>query len=101
MAATFSRILGRAGATQRHSEYIAYMGIEELGAWGDFIGGIAVLAGLIFVGIQLLGANKEARAATIQSALEMQVLVDTELARHSATWAKVTANAAFDDEGEH
>ncbi len=38
------------------------MTIEELGAWGDFIGGVAVLAGLIFVGVQLIVANRESRA---------------------------------------
>ena len=55
--------------------------IEQLGAWGDFIGGIAVVAGLVFVGIQLLGANRETRAATIQSSLQMQMFVDAELAK--------------------
>ncbi len=42
------------------------MTIDELGAWGEFIGGIAVIAGLVFVGIQLLIANREARVATNQ-----------------------------------
>jgi hypothetical protein len=76
------------------------MAVEQLGAWGDFIGGIAVVAGLVFVGIQLLGANREARAATIQSSLHMQVLVDTELARHADTWAKVISKSPIEDESE-
>ena len=37
------------------------MTIEDLGAWGDFIGGVAVVAGLIFVGIQLKIGNRETR----------------------------------------
>lgn len=39
------------------------MTIDDLGALGDFIGGFAVIAGLFFVGLQLLAANREARAA--------------------------------------
>jgi hypothetical protein len=76
------------------------MAVEQLGAWGDFIGGIAVVAGLVFVGIQLLGANREARAATIQSSLHMQVLVDTELARHADTWEKVIAKSPIEEGSE-
>jgi hypothetical protein len=36
---------------------------QELAAWGEFIGGIAVVAGLFFVGIQLRIANRESRLA--------------------------------------
>ena len=39
------------------------MNIQELAAWGEFIGGIAVVAGLFFVGIQLRIANRESRLA--------------------------------------
>ena len=77
------------------------MTVDQLGAWGDFIGGIAVLAGLVFVGIQLLGANREARAATIQASLEMQTQVDSELAKYPDTWEKVISNSAFDTDAEY
>jgi hypothetical protein len=76
------------------------MTIDELGAWGDFLGGIAVLAGLVFVGVQLLGGNREARAATVQSTLQMQMLLDTELARHAETWNKVIQSLPISDEAE-
>lgn len=76
------------------------MEAEVLGAWGDFIGGIAVVAGLVFVGIQLLGANKETRAATIQASLQMQIKVDSEIATHAETWHKVINNIPIDDEAE-
>lgn len=76
------------------------MAVEQLGAWGDFIGGIAVVAGLVFVGIQLLGANRETRAATIQSSLHMQILVDTEIAKNSETWQKVISNTHIEDQSE-
>lgn len=76
------------------------MNIEELGSWGDFIGGIAVVAGLIFVGIQLLGASRETRAATVRGTLEMQALVDIELAKYATTWDKAIRNLPFDSEAE-
>ena len=76
------------------------MEIEQLGAWGDFIGGLAVVAGLIFVGVQLLGGNRETRASTIQTSLQMQILVDTELARYSDTWEKIISGVAIDDLAE-
>jgi hypothetical protein len=42
------------------------MTVDELAAWSEFIGGIAVVAGLFFVGVQLLQANREARIAANQ-----------------------------------
>jgi hypothetical protein len=39
------------------------MNIEELSAWGEFVGGIAVVAGLFFVGVQLVTANREMKIA--------------------------------------
>ena len=43
------------------------MAIEELAAWGEFIGGLGVVAGLVFVGIQLHISNKESRHAANES----------------------------------
>ena len=76
------------------------MTLDELAAWGEFIGGIAVLAGLVFVGMQLLGGNREARAATVQSTLQMQMLLDTELAKYSETWNKVIQSLPIIDDAE-
>ena len=39
------------------------MNIESLAAWGEFLGGVAVVVGLIFVGIQVRISNQEARIA--------------------------------------
>ena len=39
------------------------MPIEQLAAWGEFVGGVAVVAGLIFVALQLRVSNREARIA--------------------------------------
>ncbi|MEQ8693875.1 MAG: hypothetical protein RIC85_00910 [Gammaproteobacteria bacterium] len=43
------------------------MPIEELAAWGEFIGGLGVIAGLFFVGVQLHISNKESRYAANES----------------------------------
>ncbi|MGR8949566.1 MAG: hypothetical protein ACU84Q_16095 [Gammaproteobacteria bacterium] len=43
------------------------MSIDELAAWGEFIGGLGVIAGLVFVGIQLYISNKESRYAANES----------------------------------
>ncbi len=40
------------------------MDIMELGAIGELLGGVAVIASLIFVGPQVRGSNHLARAAT-------------------------------------
>ena len=42
------------------------MTINDLGAIGDFFGGLAVIAGLVFVGLQLRTANREARISANQ-----------------------------------
>ena len=46
------------------------MKIEQLAAWGEFLGGIAVVAGLVFVGLQLMSANREAQLAANRSYAE-------------------------------
>ena len=43
------------------------MNIEEMAAWGEFLGGLAVVAGLLFVSLQLLASNREAKAAANQN----------------------------------
>ena len=44
--------------------------IQELAAWGEFLGGIAVIGGLVFVGFQLRMANRESKLAANDSYLE-------------------------------
>ena len=43
------------------------MSIGELAALGEFIGGIGVVAGLVFVGVQIRVSNAESRAAANQA----------------------------------
>ena len=52
-----------------------HMTIDDLGAWGDFLGGFAVLAGLVFVGMQLVISNREARLAANRNYAESIVNV--------------------------
>jgi hypothetical protein len=46
------------------------MDIQELAAWGEFLGGLAVVCGLVFVGIQLRMANQESKMAANESYLQ-------------------------------
>lgn len=59
------------------------MSIEEIGAWGDLLGGIGVMAGLIFVGLQLLAANRESRIAANQAFSDSQTTIATTIANNS------------------
>ena len=43
------------------------MDISVLGAWGEFLGGIAVIMSLIFVGVQVRYSAQASRAATRQA----------------------------------
>ena len=53
------------------------MNIDQLAAWGEFIGGIAVVAGLFFVGVQLVIANRESRLAANRTYAESIVAMGT------------------------
>ncbi len=44
------------------------MNIMELGAIGELVGGVAVVASLLFVGLQVRGSTREQRAASLQEA---------------------------------
>ncbi|MEE4360753.1 MAG: hypothetical protein V2I63_04435 [Pseudomonadales bacterium] len=45
----------------------AAINIQELAAWGELLGGLAVIGGLIFVGVQIRMANRESRIAANES----------------------------------
>jgi hypothetical protein len=55
------------------------MNWEAIGAIGDFIGGIAVVAGLIFVGLQLRTANREARIVANQKYADVMIDIAKQL----------------------
>ena len=59
------------------------MTIEDQGAWGDLIGGIAVVAGLIFVGIQLKVSNRETRLKAGQVYSDSLLNLSVKLAENS------------------
>lgn len=56
------------------------MNIELLANWGEFIGGIAVVAGLFFVGLQLAISNREARETANQNYAEFTASIGLNLA---------------------
>ena len=47
------------------------MTIEELGAIGDFVGGVAIIISLIYVGFQIRQHSRAERSTTAQAATEM------------------------------
>ena len=45
--------------------------VETLANWGEFIGGIAVVASLIYLGVQVRNATQQARLDQMQQATEL------------------------------
>ncbi len=62
-----------------------------LGAWGEFLGGIAVVMSLIFVGIQVRQSTEASRAATRQAVADSMVMAT------NAVIEPVTLNEAMAD----
>jgi len=67
---------------------------------GDILASIAVIASLVYLGVQLRNGNREARARTTQAALDSELSVTTTLANHAGTWQKVLTGQPFDDDAE-
>ena len=65
------------------------MDITVLSAWGEFLGGIAVVVSLIFVGIQVRNSTKASRAAT------RQAIADSFMTAAAAVVEPVTLNEAM------
>jgi hypothetical protein len=67
---------------------------------GDIVASIAVIASLIYLGVQLRNGNREARARTVQSAMDSELSVTATLAQHSSTWEKVATGKDLRDDEE-
>ena len=73
--------------------------LSELAAIAEILGLIAIVPSLIFVGIQLVRSNREARAAITQAIMESEINVAFKFAEHAGTWDKVVTGAPL-SEGE-
>jgi hypothetical protein len=63
--------------------------LAELAPLAEIIASISVVVTLIFVGLQISDANRETRAATLQSAAESEMFLAATLLPHAGTWDKV------------
>ncbi len=69
------------------------MTLLEWGAVGELIGGIAIIVSLMYVGLQVRDSNREARAATIQAALDSELFTNAKIVDYAGTWDKVVTGA--------
>ena len=75
------------------------MSIELWVAVGELVGAIAVVVTLIYLAVQIRHSNREARSATLQSALNSEMDMLTVMIDNAAVWDKVVLGAPL-EEGE-
>ena len=63
--------------------------LSELASIAEIVGLVAIVPSLIFVGVQLMRGNREARAATIQATMDSDLRLSSAFADHAGTWNKV------------
>ena len=73
------------------------MSLQDWGAIGELVGGIAIIVSLLYVGLQIKHGNKEARAATLQATLDSEMSLQSEAMRYAGTWEKVLTNVHLAD----
>ena len=71
--------------------------LTEIAAVAEIIGLLAIVPSLIFVGVQLVRANRETRASTMQSALDSQMNMIATTLSYADTWEKVLSNAPLEE----
>lgn len=76
------------------------MTIQDWGALGEMIGGVAIIVSLIYVALQIKQGNKEAKAATLQATLDSEMFLQAEVLRYAGIWLKVQSDARFSDDEE-
>jgi len=73
------------------------MSLQDWGAIGELLGGVAIIVSLLYVGLQIKHGNREARAATLQATLDSEMLVQAEAMRYAGTWDKVVTGVHLAD----
>ena len=63
--------------------------LSEWASIAEILGAIAIVISLLFVGFQISDSNREARAATVQAALDSEMAFQAEIARYASIWEKV------------
>ena len=76
------------------------MNWEAIGAIGEIIGAIAVVATLVYLSAQIRQSNREARASTLQAALRFEMEATGIVAQHGEIWDKVVTGKPLEKGGE-
>jgi hypothetical protein len=74
---------------------------SKLSDWAsiaEIIGAIAIVISLVFVGLEISDSNREARAATVQAALDAELTFQAELLRYGDVWVSVVLDGDHSDE---
>lgn len=73
------------------------MTLEHYAYVFEILASLAVVVSLIFVGIQLSRANREARNATLQAAMFREMDNSFQFSQYAATWDKVLKGQPLSD----
>ena len=71
--------------------------LSDWASIAEILGAIAIVVSLLFVGFQISDSNRETRAATVQAALDSEMVFQAEIARYAGTWEKVSTGAPLAD----
>lgn len=74
--------------------------LSEIASVAEILGLVAIVASLVFVGVQVSHNSRETRAATMQSALDAELFVSATHAEHAGTWNKAIRGLPFDSDDE-
>ncbi len=74
--------------------------LANIAMMSEIVGMFAIVASLIFVGVQISSSNREARAATLQTAMNTEIALAADFATHAETWNNVLTGAPFSSGAE-
>jgi hypothetical protein len=73
------------------------MSLQDWGAIGELLGGVAIIVSLLYVGLQIKHGNREARASTLQATLDSEMSWQAEAMRYAGIWEKIVTGVHFAD----
>jgi hypothetical protein len=73
------------------------MSLQDWGAIGELLGGVAIIVSLLYVGLQIKHGNRETRAAMLQATLDSEMSLQTEAMRYAGTWDKIVTGVHLAD----
>ncbi len=73
------------------------MSLQDWGAIGELLGGVAIIVSLLYVGLQIKHGNQETRAVTLQATLDSEMSFQAEAMRYAGTWEKIVTGGHLRD----